>query len=99
MSLPYSVESMLAKVQTDLARQQDALLMTQLNELVSRGLLVIEKTQPTFVQSINSDAVEIRQQIRLVLKDQEYIQKLEQEVKELRDERQAIANAVEGFFK
>jgi hypothetical protein len=84
MSLPTQLESMLSKVERDLAKQKDNILMAQFNELIVRGLLVVEETTPTLVQSMDRDTVELRQAVRLVLKDQEYIEQLENEIMELR---------------
>jgi hypothetical protein len=94
MSLPFTVESLLSKVSVDLAKQQDSIIMAELNELVSRGLLVVEQTQPVIVKARDSDTLELRQKMRLVLKDQEYIQALEAQNKQLKEQLEGIKSYI-----
>lgn len=93
----------LSRSMTDLmnqvASQQEAIMVEQLNELISRGLLVVEKTEPLFVtnngyESNDGYKIEYRQKIRLLLKDQEYIEKLEKENKELKEQFQKLDNNI-----
>lgn len=72
--------------------------MEQLNEFISRGLIIVELTQPTFVHSPDSTKVEIRQSCKLVLKDQEYIQDLERENKALKEQHDKIREAASLIF-
>ena len=76
------------KVYEEAAKQTESILMSQLNELISRGLLVVEETQPMLIQSYQtaeSPGVEVRIEkgVRLVLKDQEYVKSLEQQIIDL----------------
>lgn len=79
---------------TDLLRQQETILLEQLGDLVKRGLLVIESTQPVIVQSQSVHKLELRQAVRLVLKDKEFIQELERENAELKRRLATINSAV-----
>jgi len=85
-------------VAMDIAKQQEELILESLGELITRGLLVVEKTQPVLVGRWERDrdkyTVELRQNIKLVLKDQEYIEKLEKENKELNARLQAIIDTL-----
>lgn len=67
------------------AKKQEEYILSQLNEFISRGLIVVERTQVTFIRDEMSNEIKISQGIRLVLKDQEYIEKLEKENKELKN--------------
>lgn len=60
------------------AEQTESLLLEQLNDLLSRGLLVVEKTEPVLIQD-STGKVQIHQKINLTLRDKEYIEKLEKE--------------------
>lgn len=80
----------------EIAEQRETLVMEQLNELISRGLLVVEQGPMSLMQDLVSTKILVAQQVRLVLKDQEYIQKLEVENKSLKQRLDAIANAVGG---
>jgi len=80
----------------EIERQKEALLLEQLNELVKRNLLVIEQTQPILVRDECSDGVVLRQSVRLVLKDQEYIQQLEKENKELKEYKEKVKGLLNG---
>lgn len=76
-------------------KQTESIILSQLNELISRGLLVIESTQPVLVAdydlyhngTFNRDKpynIRLQQMVKLKLKDQEYIEKLEKENEELK---------------
>lgn len=81
---------MLTEVMKDLNQQTEDMILEQLGMLVSRGLLVIEKGPMTIVEAYRPAfgpdpmKLEMRQSVRIVLKDQEYIKKLEDENEELR---------------
>lgn len=65
------------------AVQTEQVLLEQLNEFIKRDLIVIQKGPTSLVFDENSHAVRLQQPVRLVLKDQEYIEKLENRVSEL----------------
>lgn len=67
-----------------LSLQKDNIILNQLSDLVSRGLLVVEETQPVLVKEDHSDNIILKQQVRLTLKNIEYIEKLEKENSELK---------------
>lgn len=77
-----------------LNKNVDSQILNQLNEFISRGLIVVEKTEPVLTVDENpyfpmdghpQYIVNVQQGVRLKLKDQEYIEKLEKENQELRD--------------
>jgi hypothetical protein len=77
-----------SEIAHEIAKKTEGLILEQLNDFISRGLLEVEMTGPTFVQVVNpigKNTVTIQQGVRLVLKDKEYIEKLEKENKELKD--------------
>ena len=64
------------------AKETESLILAQLNEHISRGLIVVEQTQPQFISHAdNPNKVEIRTSVRLKLKEQEYVEKLEKNIK------------------
>lgn len=88
ISNPYyttSMGQMMNEVAKEISQQKENLLLEQLNDLVSRDLIVIEQTQPVLVQDSDSNKLIFRQAIKLTLKDKEYILKLEEENKQLKE--------------
>ena len=91
MNNKYAIdEFMLSTITKDLMQQKEDIILEQLNELVSRGLLVVESTRPVLVQDSRFDLnapykITLQQKVKLVLKDQEYIKKLEKENAEYLD--------------
>jgi len=71
----------------------DKKLMQQLNWLVSRGLLVVELGPMKMVQEAHSLNIRVEQTVELVLKDKEYIERLEKENTELRVFKDHIMNS------
>jgi len=76
-----------------LSDDTDKKLMQQLNWLVSRGLLVVELGPMTIVQEAHSLNIRAEQTVELVLKDKEYIERLEKENTELRVFKDHIMNS------
>lgn len=69
-------------VAAHVAKETESLILAQLNEHISRGLIVIEQTQPQLVSHAdNPNKIEIRMSVRLKLKEQEYIESLEKNLK------------------
>lgn len=72
-----------------IAEQEEAFILEQLNELIKRDLIVIEKHAPIITQkrSLNTNSVELEvtSMIRLVPKEFEYIKKIEEENKVLKE--------------
>lgn len=69
-------------------RHANEAILSQLQDFASRGLIEIQMTVPVFVQVVNpigKHTFSIQQGCRLVLKDKEYIEKLEKENKELKN--------------
>lgn len=75
------IHSYLDELTKELCSQQQNILLVQLNDLVSRDLLVIEQTQPILIQDIEGK-IRIEQSIKLSLKEMDYIKKLEDELGE-----------------
>jgi len=80
---------MMSEIVLDLAKQKENKILEQLGLLVSKGLLVMEETHPTIVRRVPENSgdytFELCQSVRFLLKDQEYIEKLEKENKEMRE--------------
>lgn len=93
-----SLNNEILKAYTDLAQQKEANILNQLTELISRGLIVIEQTQPvlTIAQELDEakHTIKISQSVRLVPKDFEYIKKLEEENNQLKEQLKIIKNAL-----
>ena len=66
------------------AKETENRILEQLNDFISRGLIELQVSQPTFVEkydAIDGYKVEIRNTVKLVLKDKEYIETLEKRIK------------------
>lgn len=90
-----SPNSLVAEVSREAAKQTESLIMEQLNELISRGLLVIEMTKPMIVHDQNTAKICLHQGVRLLLKDQEYVEKLENENRAMKEQLEQINKALE----
>lgn len=82
----------ISKVLDEFVKEQEHIILDQLNDLIKRGLLVIESTKPTLVQNADSDKISVQQSIRLTLKDIDYIEKLEKENQELKEKIMKLAD-------
>ncbi|HRT83956.1 MAG TPA: hypothetical protein P5523_04895 [Bacteroidales bacterium] len=80
----------------EVAEQTESLLLEQLSDLLSRGLLVVEKTEPVLTQDHSTGKVQIHQKINLTLRDKEYIEKLEKENAVLQYRLDCIESALRG---
>lgn len=79
--------------------QKDEILKKQLSWLIERGMLEIQSGPEQLVQELNHDTgkyeIKFCQNVELVVKDKEYIEKLEAELKDLREFRKVILMAAE----
>ena len=80
----------------EISRQQEEYLLEQLQEHVSRGLIVVEKTKPRMYIEASTNKYKIEESIRFKLKEQEYIEKLEEKNRELKLKLQMINTALVG---
>lgn len=81
----HSIEKALEDITEQVNRETERSLQSQLNELLSRGLLEIRKQQPTLILE-PGHKVSVRHSVELVLKNQEYVEALEKERDELKAE-------------
>lgn len=79
MRLPISTDE-LRNVVESLAYQKEKMILEQLGDLVSKGFLVIEQGPLRLAQLQHKDELMVVQDVKLVLKDQEYIKELEEKV-------------------
>ena len=86
---------MIKEIQTKMASATESTILQQINDFISRGLIVVEVMEPLMMLEPDSDQVVIRQSVRLVLKDKEYVEKLEVENKELKEKIKAIKDSLE----
>jgi hypothetical protein len=76
------------------AKQTEDIILDQLNEFISRGLIVVEKGPMTLIHDSYLDKITINQSVSLKLKDQEYIEKLEGQIKDLEERLNTIMEAL-----
>jgi hypothetical protein len=73
----------------DVMEQSQQIILDQLGDLVKKGLLVVHSDGPMLAREIDPGSASYKFKlmgaVRLELKDQGYIQKLEQENKEMRE--------------
>lgn len=81
-----SVDKMMADLQDKMASATDNMILQQLNEFVSRGLIAVETSNPVLIKSTRSEDIKVCQSVRLVLKDKEYIKRLEIQNEKLQEQ-------------
>lgn len=77
--------SLVSKVAEELNKNTENAVLEELNELVSRGILVLHRGPTVVVQDPFSNKIEIRQKVRVVLSNQEYVERLESENKKMKN--------------
>lgn len=91
----------LADIVHNVSKQKERLILDSLGDLINKGLLVVEETNPVLVggwaEWTNKYEVRLEQQVRVVLKDKEYIEQLEKENNELKNKLDSINNAIKGL--
>jgi len=92
-----TASSMIENIHRKMSEGQESMILHQLNDFIGRGLIVIESESPVLIRDELSDQVAVRQAIRLALKDQEYIQKLETENAELKAKIDTFNEAIKGL--
>lgn len=95
----YALEdSAVSAVVKEVLKQKETMLLEQLQDLVSRNLLVIEETAPVLVRRDSITDFEPKfdlvQKITLKLRDQEYIEELEAKVVKLEQSLDTIRRAI-----
>lgn len=83
ISANLNTSGLVKEIWTELARQTEGFIGEQLADFVSRGLIVLESEHPVLVRDSDSDKYVVRHAVRLKLKDREYIESLERQIKEL----------------
>lgn len=76
-------------------RQKELYIFRQLKELINRGLLVVNEGETVLTRNLENSAIEYSQTIELVLKDQEYIERLEKELAEANRKLAAINDVLQ----
>lgn len=95
----FNYNTVVESVLRDLAYQKDQIIVDQLGDLLEKGLLVIESTQPVLVQEQDKNKLTLKQSVRLVLKDKEYIERLEKENAELTAKLKAFMEIKDYVYK
>jgi hypothetical protein len=72
------------------AESRQAAIVEQLNEFILRGLIVVEVKGGSLYKLPHSNTIEYRETVKLVLKDQEYIETLEAEIAQLKQFKEAV---------
>lgn len=80
----------LQKIVEKVSKAREETIMDQLNDFISRGLIEVQIIGSQFVRSADSNNVVFTESVRLVLKDKEYIEKLEKENAELKEYKKEI---------
>jgi len=73
-------------VAREVSKATEASIVAQLNDFISRGLIEVKMGPMSFVRdSFHGNTVTVSQTCELVLKDKEYIERLENENKKLKE--------------
>ena len=88
--IPSDLSSLTQVIYEEVKRKTETEVLAQLNDLIEKGLLVVNIGPGILVQSIDSDKIEYRPQITLELKDQEYIKQLEAKLEKFRKIEEAL---------
>lgn len=91
----HNTDNYIRGVLTDLLKQQENIVLGQLGELVTSGLIEVQTTAPVLVQEPMSDKLVLRQAVKLHFKGFERIQELEKENELLKSELKSILNLKE----
>lgn len=84
------------KVARIVGEAREKSILSQLNDFISRGLIEVRIKGTQFVMAHDSATVEYREVVELVLKDKEYIEKLEKENAELKSYAEEIKKLLKG---
>jgi len=84
----------ISEIANDIAKQSDRILLDQLGELITKGLLEVQYGPLLLTQSPYEDKLQVGRSISLKLKDREYIERLEKKIDTLE---QAILKLTEGL--
>lgn len=77
--------SALSDVSLAIAKATEKSLLAQLNDFISRGLIVVEYGEHSFVQHYDRNEITYSRSVNLRLKDREYIEELEAENVKLKE--------------
>ena len=97
-----SLDEKITEITREVISQRDAIIFEQLQELISRGLLEIREEEPVMIrveadfQNPGRDRIMLEQRVKLILKNQEYVEKLEAENKQLKERIARIEGAING---
>lgn len=97
----FNLDQQVSKLVREVAEKKDAMIREQLSELISRGLIIVEETEPTIVthmDPVKGPQIEFRQACKLVLRDKEYIVKLENENNDLKLKLEKMAHLCKEFL-
>jgi len=94
-----STKDIIQESERNFESKREKIILEQLSDLINRGLLEIQSTVPVITRKDSPEnskvELEISSAVRLVLKDREYIEKLEKENGELK----AIIEALKCTFE
>ena len=106
------IQNITKQVINEVSKQQEAIILEQLGDLVTKGLLVIESGPDVITMEPDNYwlyynnpgenpkvTLKLSKAIRLVLKDKEYIEKLELENKDLKQKLNNIKQSIAGSFE
>lgn len=89
-----SIMNGMNKAFTEVSKQTEDIILEQLNDFVSRGLIVLKMGPMTLTHDQMSNKINVSQSCTLVLKDKEYIEKLEKENIELKAQLNTISKTI-----
>lgn len=76
------------------AKAREDIIVASINDFISRGLIEIRVVSSGFIRTPDSSDIQYRESVELVLKDKEYIEKLEKENAELKAYKEEIRRLI-----
>lgn len=88
-----SLTDVASELSKQIAKEQDRAIFNQLKDLLDRGLLVVEHRGFQIARDVETHQIRYVSDIRLTLKDKEYVEKIEKENKELKEKLEKLTEA------
>lgn len=87
-------QSYMQETLKDLLSQKESILLAQIGQLITDGVLVVQEGEPYFFRDSTSDKILYKQSIKILSKESEVIDALKAENAKLKDQLELIKRAL-----